>query len=93
MGWWENRGRGVERRGEERRGRGDEVLGYWGVWGGCRWGKGKGGGIHLLGLQTRGGELGGHASHVEIVEVDADVDLAGGDAVDTDAGACAFTGL
>lgn len=29
----------------------------------------------------------GHTSHVEIVEIDTDVDLAGGDAVDADAAA------
>lgn len=77
---------------------GREVLGrkegQWGNGGmGNRgWGMGEKGVIYLFGLQARRRELGGHAAHVEIVEVDADVDLAGGDAVDADAGACAFHG-
>lgn len=41
---------------------------------------------NLLRLQTRWRELGSHAPHVEVVEVDADVDLAGGDAVYSDTG-------
>lgn len=44
--------------------------------------------LHFLRLEARGGQLGGRAACVGIGEGDADVDLAGGDAVDSDAGAC-----
>lgn len=41
----------------------------------------------LFRLHTRRWELGCHASHVEIVEVNTDVDLAWGDVVDADSAA------
>ena len=43
-------------------------------------------GTHLGGLNSSGRQLRRHASHVEAFEVNADVDLAGGYAINSDTG-------